>query len=45
MRRGRTIRLDSETKAILMTLLAKDPEKAKRIIYECWHGRRTPNEG
>ena len=45
MRRSRTIRLDMETKAMLMALLAKDPEKAKRIIYECWYRRRMPNEG
>jgi len=44
MRRSRTIRLDPETKAMFMALLAKDPEKARQIIYECWY-RRMSNEG
>ena len=44
MRKSRTIRLDLETKAMLMALLAKDPEKARQIIYECWYRRRMPDE-
>jgi len=44
VRRSRTIRLDPETEAMLMALLAKDPEKARRIIYECWYRRRMSNE-
>ena len=45
VRRSRVIRLDPETKAMLMALLAKDTEKAKQIIYECWHGGRISDEG
>jgi len=45
VRRGKTIRLDPETKAMLMALLAKDPEKARQIIYECWYRRSMSNEG
>jgi len=45
VRRSRTIRLDPETRAMLMALLAKDPEKARQIIYECWYRRRKPSEG
>ena len=44
MRKSRTIRLDPETKAMLMALLAKDPEKARQIIYECWYRRRMSDE-
>ena len=44
MRRSRTIRLDPETEAMLMALLAKDPEKARQIIYECWYRRRISDE-
>ena len=45
MRRSKTIRLDPETKVMLIALLAKDPEKARQIIYECWYRRRMSNEG
>lgn len=45
MRRSRTVRLDPETRAMLMALLAKDPERAKQIIYECWCRRRISDEG
>lgn len=45
MRKSRTIRLDLETKAMLVALLAKDPGKARQIIYECWYRRRMLNEG
>ncbi len=44
MRRSKTIRLDPETRAVLMVVLAKDPEKARQIIYECWYRRRVANE-
>ena len=44
MGRSRTIRLDPETEAMLMALLAKDPEKARQIICECWYRRRIANE-
>ena len=44
VRKSRTIRLDPETKAMLMALLAKDPEKARQIIYECWYRRRMSDE-
>ena len=45
MRKSRTIRLDLEAKAMLMALLAKDPEKARQVIYECWYRRQMSNEG
>ena len=45
MRRSRTVRLDPETRAMLMALLTKDPERAKRIIYECWRRGRISDEG
>lgn len=41
MGRRKAIRLDPRTEAMLLALLAKDPERAKRIIYECWYGRRA----
>ncbi len=45
MRRSKAIRLDPKTEAMLVALLAKDPEKAKQIIYECWYRRRMSDEG